>query len=111
MIDPWKKIREHDDSPCIGVPYWAPSVLSNAAIVDGAEILILLFLFGKVKHDLTEVYAPTKEALRYANICNRTFYRTISKFRSLGLVKKGNGVYDLSGFIDVIRSLDKGSPR
>jgi hypothetical protein len=107
MVDPWQKIRENDDSPVIMFPYWAPMALRKATIIDGAEILILLYLFGKVKDDLDTVYASTAEGMRYAGVGERTYYRVINKFRSLGLVKKGNGVYGLSMLIDLIKSLDK----
>jgi hypothetical protein len=52
---------------------------------------------------LQKVNASTQKGLRYTGVSERTYHRVIGKFKQLGLVKKGHGVYDMTALAELLK--------
>ena len=101
--DFWSTVRPNDKSPWLKMPYWIFPFLRSVNICD-SELFVLIFLISEIKDGLSDVYAHTTVGTRFCNIDKRSYYRAIEKFKQMGLVKKGNGVYDLTGLVEFFRS-------
>ena len=109
-LDPWLDINPNKNVPWVKFPNFVIPLLRWVDIND-SELYVLLFLFSCVRASYTEVYAMTCIGVKQIRINHRTYYKAIDKFKNMGLVKKGNGVYDLSGLISFLgqqlKTIDK----
>jgi acyl-CoA reductase-like NAD-dependent aldehyde dehydrogenase len=104
-IDVWSCIRPNDNSFWLKIPYWAIILLRKLNICD-SELYVLLYLFSKVEDNIKEVYAPTQLGVGFCNINKFTYFKAIRKFKFMGLNKIGNGVYDISKFLEFMKQQD-----
>ena len=88
------------DTRGIPIPLWAINGLRQYLTEN--EFWVLCFLIHSAKGDFKNVLAPTKDAFSVFKMKKRSYFAAIKRFKDLGLVKLGNGIYDIEEFVQRI---------
>jgi hypothetical protein len=103
-FDIWEYIRPNYKTRWLKLPYWSFKLLKRVKI-DDSDFFVLVYLLSQVEN-IKKVYAPTEQGMEFCNINKHTYFRAIRKFKFMGLDKIGNGIYDMSNFIEFLKQQD-----